>query len=212
MTAASQSRPRTAYRVRAQSVEACSCAHGCACRFGGTPDEGRCELIIGYDIQEGRFGSVDLKGVRAVIAGRYPNAIHEGRGHIVLFVDHGATPEQMDAVAAIVSGEVGGMPWEVLAGTIEKFEGPLARPIDLSAAGRRAHIRIPGELELATTPLSNPVAGEDGEVRIVSQNGFFRNDGLVVTSSTMRVDREPIRMAWPGRYAATAEVTWSNAG
>lgn len=212
MTAAPHSRPRTAYRVRAQSVEACSCAHGCNCQFGGTPNEGKCELIIGYDIQEGRFGSVDLKGVRAVIAGKYPSAIHEGRGHIVLFVDHGATPEQMDAVATILSGEMGGMPWEALAGTIEKFEGPLARPIDLSAVGQRAHIRIPGELELATTPLRNPVTGEDKEVHIVyPRGGFFWNDGNVVTTSTMRVDRESIRMAWPGKYAATAEVNWSNA-
>jgi hypothetical protein len=31
---------RTAYRARAQSVEACSCAHGCNCQFGGTPNEG----------------------------------------------------------------------------------------------------------------------------------------------------------------------------
>ena len=38
----------SAYRVRALSVEACNCALGCNCYFGGTPNEGICEFVIGY--------------------------------------------------------------------------------------------------------------------------------------------------------------------
>ncbi len=56
MTAATKPSQSTSYRVRAQSVEACSCAHGCNCQFGGTPNEGICEFIIGYVVDEGRFG------------------------------------------------------------------------------------------------------------------------------------------------------------
>ena len=47
MTAATKPSQSTSYRVRAMSVEACSCAHGCNCQFGGTPNEGLCEFIIG---------------------------------------------------------------------------------------------------------------------------------------------------------------------
>src|SRR5919106_4537792 len=98
MTQAAEARPRTAYRVKAQSVEACSCAHGCNCQFGGTPNEGICEFVIGYEVKDGRFGEVDLRGVRAVVAAKYPNAIHEGHGHVVLFVDQGAGAEQVNAL------------------------------------------------------------------------------------------------------------------
>jgi Protein of unknown function (DUF1326) len=98
---------RPTYRVRAQSVEACNCALGCNCYFGGSPNEGICEFIIGYDIQEGRFGDVDLRGVRAVVAAKYPNAIHEGHGHVVLFVDQAASPEQVSALVTILSGQAG---------------------------------------------------------------------------------------------------------
>src|SRR5919197_489434 len=123
MTAATKAPPRTNYRVKAMSVEACSCAHGCNCQFGGTPNEGKCEFIIGYQI-------------------------HEGHGHVVLFVDQRARPEQVEAIATIFSGQMGGMPWEALAGTIEKFEGPLPKPIDMAIHGQQAHVRIPGEIEL----------------------------------------------------------------
>ena len=60
---------RATYRVRAQSVEACNCALGCNCYFGGTPNEGICEFIIGYDIQEGRpWWKVRLTAILLTVA------------------------------------------------------------------------------------------------------------------------------------------------
>ena len=211
-TSATETRQRTTYRVRAQSVEACSCAHGCNCQFGGTPNEGICEFVIGYEVEDGRFGDVDLRGFRAVVAAKYPNAIHEGHGHVVLFVDERARPEQVKAFATILSGQAGGMPWEALAGTIERFEGPVPKPIDMSVQGQRAHVRIPGVIELETTPLRDPVTGEEKEVHITyPKGGFFWNDGNVVTTRTMRVDYGDMHLEWPGKYASTAEVNWTNA-
>ncbi|HEX3273562.1 MAG TPA: DUF1326 domain-containing protein [Gemmatimonadales bacterium] len=202
---------RTPYRVKAMSVEACSCAHGCNCQFGGTPNEGICEFVIGFDVKEGQFGQVDLTGLHAVVAAKYPGAIHDGRGHVALFVDERARPEQIQAFATILSGQMGGMPWEALAGTIEKFEGPIARPIELSIEGQRAWIRIAGAVELDTTPLRNPATGEEKEVHITyPKGGFFWNDGNIVSTSTMRVDHPSLRMSWPAKYAATAEVNWTN--
>lgn len=213
MTARTETSQRTPFRIKAQSVEACSCAHGCNCQFGGTPNEGKCEFVIGYEVQDGRFGDVDLKGFRAVIVAKYPNAIHEGHGQVALFVDERARPEQVSAFATILSGQHGGMPWEAIAGTIERFEGPIAKAIDLAIEGQRAHVRIPGVVELETTPLRDPVSGQEKEVHITyPKGGFFWNDGNVVTTRTMRVDYQPLRMQWPSKYAATAEVNWTNAG
>ena len=204
---------RSTYRVRALSVEACNCALGCNCYFGGTPNEGICEFVIGYDIQEGRLGDVDLRGVRAVVAAKYPNAIHEGHGHVVLFVDQGASAEQVSALVTILSGQAGGMPWEAIAATIEKFEGPILRPIEIAASGQRGHVRIAGAVELETTPLRNPLAGgQEIEVHMVyPRGGILWNDGNLVTTSTMRVTHDSLRMEWPGKFGVIAEVTWTNA-
>ncbi|HEY2898358.1 MAG TPA: DUF1326 domain-containing protein [Gemmatimonadaceae bacterium] len=204
---------RPTYRVRAQSVESCNCAHGCNCYFEGTPNEGFCEFIIGYDIQEGRFGDVDLGGVRAVVAAKYPNAIHEGHGHVVLFVDEGASPEQVSALVTILSGQAGGMPWEAIAATIEKFEGPIMRPIEIAIEGQRGQVRIDGAVEVETMPIRNALAGgQEIEVRMVyPKGGILWNDGNMVTTSTMRASHDSFRMEWPGKFAVIADVSWTNA-
>ncbi len=202
---------RVPYRLKADSVEACSCKHGCNCQFAGVPTEGICEFVIGYHVKEGAFGDVPLAGVRAVIAAKYPGAIHEGNGQVVLFVDSAASQAQADAVATILSGKMGGMPWEALAGTVSRFEGPVRKPVEIELAGERSRVRVAGEIEMALTPLRNPVTGEEKEVHITyPKGGFFWDDAAVATTSEMRVRHTGLEMEWPERYAAAAEVNWSN--
>jgi hypothetical protein len=211
MPAAAESTSKTSYRVKAESVEACNCQHGCNCQFAGFPNEGKCEFIIGFEVKDGRFGDTVLDGMRAAVVGKYPNAIHEGHGHIVLFVDESATADQVDAFASILSGKVGGMPWEALAGTIERFEGPIRKRIDVKIAGERSEVRIPDAISLQLAPLRNPVTGEDKEVHITyPKGGFFWSDARVATTAEMRVQYGDIEIEWPKRYAAAAEVNWTN--
>ena len=202
---------RTPYRVKAESVEACNCPHGCNRQFAGFPNEGKCEFIIGYEVKDGWFGSVSLNGVRAVVAAKYPKAIHEGNGHVVLFVDEQASQAQVDAFTAILSGKMGGMPWEALAGTIVRFEGPIRKRVEIQIAGERSAVRVPGSVDLRLTPLKDPMSGADKEVHIVyPKGGFFWNDAKVATTETMRAEHGSLRLEWPNRYAAAAEVNWTN--
>jgi hypothetical protein len=201
----------TAYRVKADSVEACNCKHGCNCQFAGFPNEGKCEFIIGYAVKDGRFGNLSLDGVRAVVAARYPNAIHEGNGHVVLFIDEKATPQQADALVSILSGKMGGMPWEALAGTIARFDGPIRKPVEIHVNGERSTVRVQDAIDLSLMPLKDPITGEDKQVHIVyPKGGFFWNDAAVATTKTMRASHGDLHLEWPGRYASAAEVNWTN--
>src|ERR1700730_14901071 len=85
---------RTPFRVKADSIEACNCQHGCNCQFGGYPKKGQTEAIIGFQAKDGRFGKISLNGLRAVVAFKYPKAIHEGHGHVILFVDDKARQDE----------------------------------------------------------------------------------------------------------------------
>ncbi|MBA2259261.1 MAG: DUF1326 domain-containing protein [Acidobacteria bacterium] len=211
MATATETAGKTAYRVKADSVEACNCQHGCNCQFEGVPNEGKCEFIIGYAVKDGRFGDTSLNGVRAVVVAKYPNAIHEGHGHVALFIDETASDEQANALATILSGKLGGMPWEALAGTIERFEGPIRKPIEIKVAGERSEVRVPGVVELQLTPLRDPVTGEEKEVHITyPKGGFFWDDARVATTSSMRADFGDLHVQWPNRYASAAEVNWTN--
>jgi hypothetical protein len=202
---------RTPFRVSAQAVEACNCPHGCACQFTGFPNDGFCEFIIGFHVTAGRFGDVSLDGVQAAIAAKYPGAIHEGRGRVLLFVDDKATDQQTAAFATILSGKMGGMPWEALAGTIERFEGPIRKAVQVTVAGERSRVDVPGIVELHLTPLVDSVSGAEKEVHIVyPKGGFFWNDAKIATSSAMRAAHGDFRMEWPKRYASAAPVNWTN--
>ncbi len=202
---------KTPYRVKAESVEACNCQHGCNCQFVGVPNEGKCEFIIGYDVRDGRFGGVSLNGVRAVVAAKYPGAIHEGNGHVVLFIDSSASQEQADAFATILSGKMGGMPWEAIAGTIARFDGPVRKPIEIAVAGERSCVSVPGSVDLQLTPLIDVISGAEKEVHITyPKGGFFWNDARVATTTKMRAEHGDLRLEWPNRYASAAEVNWTN--
>jgi hypothetical protein len=202
---------RTPFRVKAEAVEACNCQNGCNCQFAGYPNEGKCEFIIGWEVKDGRFGDVSLNGMRAAVAAKYPGAIHEGNGHVVLFIDEKASDAQAQAFATILSGKMGGMPWEALAGTIGKFEGPVRKPIDIKVAAERSTVRISGHVELQLTPFVNPVTGKEQEVHIVyPKGGFFWNDAAVCTTTEMRATYGDLQLEWPSKYASQAEVSWTN--
>lgn len=202
---------KTSYRIKAESIEACNCQHGCNCQFVGIPNDGKCEFIIGYSIKDGHVGNISLNGVRAAVAAKYPNAIHEGNGHVVLFVDEKASDVQVNALVSVLSGQLGGMPWEALAGTIGRFEGPIRKPVEVNASGEQSLVRVPGSVDLQLTPIRDVMSGEAKEVHIVyPKGGFFWDAAKVATTETMRAQHGDLRLEWPGRYAAAAEVNWTN--
>jgi hypothetical protein len=202
---------RTPWRMTVHNVEACNCTPGCNCQFTGFQDKGGCEAMIGGEVREGNFGDVGLAGVRYVIAFMYPNAIHQGGGNVALFIDEKASPAQAEAIATILSGQAGGMPFEALAGTFASVEGPVRAPIEMHLDGTRSTFRIPGVLELSQTPLRDAVSGQEKSVQIVyPKGGFFWDVGNVATSATMQCEYGTIRFRHPGGFASYATPTWTN--
>ena len=202
---------RTPYRVTLHQVECCNCNHGCGCQFAGYPDAGACEFLIGFEIIDGKFGTVPLSGARGVVVCEYPGAIHEGNGKVLLFLDRSLKPEQVQAVATIMSGQMGGMPWEALAGTVASFTGPVLETIEMTVSGTHSRFRIPGVLEVQQTPIRDAVSGQEKEVHVVyPKGGFMWNDGSVCTTSAMKIGYGGIAFEHPGRYACYARTTWTN--
>jgi hypothetical protein len=202
---------RTPWRITVHNIEACNCSPGCNCQFTGFPDKGGCEAMIGAEVREGTFGAVSLAGVRYIIAFIYPKAIHEGGGNVALFIDERATPQQAEAIATILSGRAGGMPFEALAGTFASVDGPVRAPIEMTVNGTHSSFRIPGVLELTQTPIRDAVSGQEKAVQIVYPNGgFFWNVGNVATTAKMHCEYGLIRFRHPGGFASYSTPTWSN--
>lgn len=210
-TSASERQARTPYRVRLHQMECCNCNQACGCQFGEGPTHGNCQFLIGFHVIEGTFGHVRLDDVRFVAACEYPGAIHEGNGRVALFIDDAATLSQVQAIASILSGRHGGMPWEALAGTVTAFTGPVIRPIEMEVNGIRSHYRVPGTLEVRQTPIKDVVSGAEKEIKLVYPNGgFFWNEGNICTTAAMHIDFEQFKYRHSQGYACFAEAQWTN--
>ena len=68
---------------------------------------------------EGACGDVDLSGVKAIAALDWPHAIHDGGGKVVFIVEPNTSQEQIDSLAQIFTGQLGGDPWGILGTTYE---------------------------------------------------------------------------------------------
>ena len=201
----------TPYHIKASWMETCNCDSGCNCNFGGFPDHGSCEALIGLHISDGNIGDVDLSGVKAVLAIKWPKAIHEGSGNAAVFIDESATEQQVNGLATILTGQVGGMPWEILATTITTLDGPILKPIKMDVNGTSSTFSIDGILEAKLMPCKNPVTGEDNEVHIVfPKGGLIWNDGSSATTSVMKVDHGTVKFNHTGQSGIFAPVDWTN--
>ena len=202
---------QTPYRIRGTFLESCNCEAGCNCNFGGFPDHGKCEGIIGIHLSEGKFGETDMAGMKIVLVAKWPQAIHEGNGSAAVFIDESATDDQVTGIATILTGQAGGMPWEILATTLTAVDGPHLKKINMEVNGRNSGFSIDGILDVKLTPLINPVTGDENEVHIVFPGGgLIWDDGDSATTSTMHVDHGDIKFDYTGQSAFFAPVEWTN--
>jgi hypothetical protein len=85
-------------------------------------------------IDGGSCGGINLSGVKCAAVVDWPKAIHEGNGRCALVVDPAVTDKQIEALAQIFTGKLGGMPWEILGPTFEVISLVKARIWDCGTA------------------------------------------------------------------------------
>jgi len=167
----------TEWRIKGTELANCNCAYGCPCQFNALPTYGDCRAAVGYEIEEGHFGSVRLDGLRAVLLVSWPGPVHEGKGTMQVIVDERADAAQRDALVKIMTGaetdEMATMWWVYSAMSPTKLE-PLFRPIEyeVDVEARRGRFRVPGLVETVAEPIKNPVTGTEHRVRIDLVGGF----------------------------------------
>lgn len=168
----------TTWNLKGVGYEFCNCDPGCACNFAGAPssDDGSCQALVINVIEEGSCGEVDLSGVTAAALITWPQAIHDGGGTAVFIVEPATTDEQVDALAQIFTGQLGGNPWAIL-GTTFEVGGLLKAPVEISGQGLEIAVEIPGVGHARGDVLRNPVTGDPHEAHIVLPTGFIWKDG-----------------------------------
>ncbi len=136
------------WKVEGDYFEGCNCQSICPCIFLADPDEGDCQLTIGWHIQKGHYGSTRLDGLNVAGIFHAPgNMVTGPKWQAALYLDEHAKKEQAEALTRIFSGQAGGFLANVAA-FIGEVLGVRTTPIQFGVDGKRRWMRIPNVLEL----------------------------------------------------------------
>ena len=130
----------TAWQMEFDYIESCNCAAACPCPFSGAPTQGHCDLVMGFHIVRGTYGSVPLKGRTAVMIVDVPGNMRAGGYRTGIYIDEGGDAAQRAAVEAIFTGKAGGV-FESLAALTDEWLGVKHVPIEMST--RRSVLAVP---------------------------------------------------------------------
>ena len=203
------------WRIAGDEVGSCNCIWACPCQFNANPTHGNCEALIVWQINEGRFGDVDMSDVRFGVAVHFPGAIHYGDGTVQLIVDESASDEQREAVEAMARGENGGTYFEIFASVCPNKRDPITASIeiDVNRESRRGTVRVDGLGESRIEPIVNPEIGPDEHrIRIDLPDGFEYKQAEIGNTVEWKVSSDdPLSFSHENTYAQMNAFDWSNA-
>ena len=203
--------PTTTWHLRGTGYEFCNCDFGCGCNFGGFPNskDGSCRALVGMHITAGSCGAVDLAGLKCAAILAWPKAIHEGNGQCVFIVEPATTDEQIGALSQIFTGQLGGMPWEIL-GTTFAVVGLEKARITIEGDGVKSTFRVDGLAEGRGDTFKNPVTGDEHQANIDLPDGFIWTRGQC-GAGTFTAKSGPLDLSYTKTNWILYEFDWTNA-
>jgi hypothetical protein len=199
----------TKWHINGDYLLACNCDYGCPCNFNARPTPGTCEAALGVVVNDGAFGNVSLNGLQFVYTAKWPAAIHEGNGVAAMYFDESASPEQRSALQQIISGQAGGLPFSILAGTWSRLLEPRITKVRVESAGKDSVVEVDGLVRFAFQPIRNPVTKAEAYPKVVLPQGFIFKEGDQYSLGEFWVrDTPELTYAYPGKCAELAHVQW----
>jgi hypothetical protein len=167
--ASDPSRVATSWWARGLIFENCSCTLVCPghVHFSQRCTHQRCVGYWALRFDEGVFGDVPLAGLRALVVFDSPQIMIDGNWTERLIIDESASPQQRQALDAILTGQVGG-PWQVLGRFVGERLETRFLPITFADEGATKRGSIAGLF----TALVTQIRGRDRGRPVVFENIF----------------------------------------
>lgn len=205
----------TPWELKGRELVNCTCEYGCNCQFNGLPDKGHCHAVAGIQIDEGRYGTTRLDGLRIAAIFKWPGAVHEGNGEAIAFVDEKADSAQREALLKIMSGQDTdpfATMFAVYASTLSKMNDPVFTKIDLEVDvdARRGRIFVKDYIESSGEPLRNQVTGAEARAQICLPDGFEYTVADIGSASSST--KGPVEVQMKDSYGQFARLHLNNHG
>ena len=89
------------YALEGSLLEVCTCEVLCPCWVNEPPDNGRCQGVLAWHVDEGRVNGTDVAGRTIALLIDVPGRILDGNWRAVVYVDDGGTGEQQQALLSL---------------------------------------------------------------------------------------------------------------
>ena len=204
------------WRLTGDWFDVCRCRVPCGCTFAQAPDEGECEGILAWHINEGHYGETNLDDLNVVAVGGFEGNIWTGEAknsRMGFFIDERADDAQGEALQTIFGGDAGGWP-AGFAELIEDVLGIESAPIEFELADDLAgwRVEVPGRARGRAEALVGPTTPEGARVQVHNAPGAEVGPGQVATYATATeddVEAFGLKWSWPGRSSKHFPFDWS---
>jgi len=199
-----------AWTLRGELVLSCSCTVFCPCTLSlglAPPTEGYCQTWAGIRIDDGRFGEVDLSGVKVGLIIEIPGLMSRGNWTAGLFVDDKASIYAVKALTKIFTGRAGGST-RLLSILVGHFLGVQTVPILYEVDGATRVFKIDRIIDGAVTPIEGRNKGEPVVIR--NSEYWVAPDVVVARADKSRVRAFGRNWNFAGRSAEVCALDWGN--
>ncbi len=139
------------YTLEGTILEVCNCDVLCPCWIGEDPDNGTCDAVVAWHIDEGQIDGVNVSGRTIALLGFVPGNILQGNWKAAVFVDDKASDGQMQALGDVWTGKKGG-PVADLAGLVGEIVAFQKAPITYDLQEGKGTLRIGDYVEAEMAP------------------------------------------------------------
>ena len=156
-----------AYTLEGRILEVCDCNVLCPCWIGEDPDNGTCDSIIAYHIDQGTIEGVDVSGLTMAMLAHIPGNVLDGNFRAVAYLDDKASQQQIDVLLAAFGGKLGG-PLEDMAKLVGETVAVVPATIIFRVEEGRGTLKIGDEAEV----IMEPYRGPTGELTTLNESIF----------------------------------------
>ena len=188
---------KISYYLKGAFVAGCSCDWGCPCNFEAPPTKGFCEGGGIWHVEQGHYGGVRLDGLRFGGFAHSPAALHLGNVTLLVLVDDRADARQRETIEAMFPTTP---PFNIFYSLTSTFLGFHYVPIEVQLEGIRSRVTIPGTLELALAPITNPVTGEEEPATLLKPRGFTSQLQELCATAVLRFNKAGLSYDHSGKY------------
>jgi len=197
------------WSVEGTYFENCNCTFACPCTvttFATPATQERCQVVLAFHVSGGQVDGTDVSGRSVAVVADAPAQMLNGNWRVGLLIDDKASKEQVDKLAGVFSGQMGG-PMAALAPLIGEVLGIEQKPIDFKDAGRKHHLKIGGDIEIEVEDFVPEGMSEPTKLVGV---GHPANSTLTIARPTQsRIKAFGMEFHNGGKSAFSAPYRWS---